>query len=288
FLEMLQLKSLSKSSQKTAKKTSKKATSKKVAKKSTSLSSKKKTSKKKNSKKVAKKTTKKKVSKKPEFVKLAPRATARRLNKETRQNLLAEYMKRFEKVEPNPKCELYYETPYQLLVSVVLSAQTTDKMVNRCMEPLYKEGFTPEDVVKMGADGFLQKIRTIGLAPTKSKNVFKLSQMVIDSYPDRLPDNHKDLQALPGVGRKTANVILGEIFGHPTIAVDTHVYRVAKRLGLHREKTPEKAEVALLKEVDPKYLPKGHHWFILHGRYTCKSQSPLCDKCILSDICPSL
>ena len=210
------------------------------------------------------------------------------MNKAKRQELLAEYMKRFAKAEPNPRCELYYETPYQLLVSVVLSAQTTDKMVNRCMEPLYKEGFTPEDVVEMGADGLLEKIRTIGLAPTKSKNVFKLSQIILDKYPDELPSNHKDLQALPGVGRKTANVVLGEIFNQPTIAVDTHVYRVGKRLGLHRENTPEKAELALLKEVDPSYLPKGHHWFILHGRYTCKAQNPACSKCILADICPSL
>ena len=156
------------------------------------------------------------------------------------------------------------------------------------MEPLYKAGFTPDDVINMGQEGLLEKIRAIGLAPTKSKNVYKLSKIVKEKYPNKLPDNHKDLQALPGVGRKTANVVLGEIFGHPTIAVDTHVYRVCKRLGLHREATPEKAELALLKEIDPSYLPKGHHWFILHGRYTCKAQNPMCSKCILSDICPSL
>jgi endonuclease III len=264
----------------------KKAATKKVAvsrlKKKTT---KKKTTKKKTTKK---KTTKKKTTKKKEENRILPRKAARRLNKAKRQHLLAEYMKRFAKAEPDPRCELYYETPYQLLVSVVLSAQTTDKMVNRCMEPLYKEGFNPEDVVKMGADGLLEKIRTIGLAPTKSKNVFKLSQMIIDQYPDELPSTHDELQALPGVGRKTANVVLGEIFNQPTIAVDTHVYRVGKRLGLHRENTPEKAELALLKEIDASYLPKGHHWFILHGRYTCKAQNPECSKCILSDICPSL
>lgn len=257
----------------------------------TKKTSKKVTKKKATSKKVAssKSSTKKKTAKsKKEAEKLSPKKTAKRLNKEKRSELVAECIKRFKKVEPNPKCELYYETPFQLLVSVVLSAQTTDKMVNRCMEPLYKNGFTPEDVIEMGQEGLLEKIRTIGLAPTKSKNVYKLSQIIAKDYPYRLPDNHKDLQALPGVGRKTANVVLGEIFNEPTIAVDTHVYRVGKRLGLHREATPEKAELVLLKEIDKKYLPKGHHWFILHGRYTCKAQNPECGKCILSDICPSL
>lgn len=220
--------------------------------------------------------------------KIVLRPKARRMNKIVRSKLVAECMKRFQKALPEPKCELYYETPYQLLVSVVLSAQTTDKMVNRCMEPLYKKGFTPDDVLNMGADGLLEKIRTIGLAPTKSKNVYKLSKIIRDEYPDSLPSSYEKLQALPGVGRKTANVVMGEIFGLPTIAVDTHVFRVARRLGLHNENTPEKAELKLLKEIDPSYLPKGHHWFILHGRYTCKAQSPLCDKCILSDICPSL
>ena len=231
---------------------------------------------------------KKNVDKKVEGQKLQPRPKARRINKARRAELIDIYMERFEVAEPNPQCELYYETPFQLLVSVVLSAQTTDKMVNRCMEPLYKKGFTPDSVIKMGQQGLLNKIRTIGLAPTKSKNVFNLSKIVKEKYPEKLPDNHKELQALPGVGRKTANVVLGEIFGQPTIAVDTHVFRVARRLGLHRESTPEKAETALLKEIDSSYLPKGHHWFILHGRYTCKAQNPVCDKCILSDICPSL
>lgn len=220
--------------------------------------------------------------------KIEPRKTARRLSKAKRKELTEEYMRRFKKVQPDPKCELYHESPYQLLVSVVLSAQTTDRMVNRCMEPLYRDGFTPEDVIKMGPDGLLEKIRTIGLAPTKSKNVYNLSKIIIEKYPDSLPDTHEELQALPGVGRKTANVILGEIFGKPTIAVDTHVYRVCKRLGLHRETTPEKAEQVLLSEIDPDHLPKGHHWFILHGRYTCKAKNPECNKCILSDICPSI
>jgi len=160
-------------------------------------------------------------------------------------------------------------------------------MVNRVMAPLYEGEFTPESVVALGADGFLAKIRSIGLAPTKSKNVVKFSSILLEKFGGEVPNSREDLESLPGVGRKTANVILGEIFRHPTLAVDTHVYRVSRRLGLQNEKTPEKAELELLKVVDPKFLPDGHHHFILHGRYVCKALTPLCDVCVLSDICPS-
>ena len=204
-----------------------------------------------------------------------------------RQLLATNAIERLKKEEPNPKCELYYHTPYQLLVSVVLSAQTTDKMVNRAMEPLYKKGFDPEKVLRWGQVKLLEKIRTIGLAPTKSKNVLKLSQMIIDDHKGQIPSERKQLEALPGVGKKTASVILGEIFRHPTLAVDTHVYRVGMRLGLHKESSPDKAESVLLEVVDPKFLPDAHHWFILLGRYTCKSAKPLCEQCKLSDICPT-
>lgn len=197
-------------------------------------------------------------------------------------------IKKFRKQNPDPKCELVHNTPFQLLVSVVLSAQTTDKMVNRCMEPIYQKPFTPETVVKWGPEKLLEKIRTIGLAPTKSKNVARLSQILIDKFDSKVPRSREDLESLPGVGRKTANVILGEIYKEPTIAVDTHVFRVGFRLGLHQEKTPEKAELVLLKIIPSRYLPAAHHWLILHGRYTCKAKNPTCGECVLNDICPSL
>ncbi|MFW7379705.1 MAG: endonuclease III [Oligoflexus sp.] len=188
---------------------------------------------------------------------------------------------------PNAHCELSYHTPYQLLVSVVLSAQATDKTVNRVMEPLYAKGFTPEMVVRWGQEKLLSKIREIGLAPTKSRNVYRLSQILLDQFQGDIPRSREDLESLPGVGRKTANVILGEIFREPTLAVDTHVYRVGMRLGLHTAKTPEKAELELLEVVDPQDLPEAHHLFIFHGRYTCKSIKPACEICPLTKICPS-
>jgi endonuclease-3 len=196
-------------------------------------------------------------------------------------------LERFQKSMPEARCELYYETPYQLLVSVVLSAQTTDKMVNKVMEPLYRQGFTVETALTMGVEGFLQQIRSIGLAPTKAKNVIKLSGILREKYSSQIPQTRADLEALPGVGRKTANVILGEIFRAPTLAVDTHVFRVSQRLGLQNEKTPDKAEQELLLLIDESYLPAAHHWFILHGRYTCKAVKPQCESCLLADICPS-
>lgn len=216
------------------------------------------------------------------------REKPKRLTKAQKSELVETFIKRLRKKLPDPKCELYYETPYQLLVSVVLSAQTTDKMVNRCMEPLYKQGFTPDSAIQLGPDGILKKIRQIGLAPTKSKNVFNLSKIILEQHRGCVPDSRDALEALPGVGRKTANVILGEIFHHPTLAVDTHVYRVSKRLSWHNESSPQKSESVLLRLIPEKYLPAAHHWLILHGRYTCKAQRPLCDECVLADCCPSL
>lgn len=204
-----------------------------------------------------------------------------------RRGLATRVLNRLKEIEPEPKCELYYETPFQLLVSVVLSAQTTDKMVNRCMEPLYKKGFTPQTVLAMGQQKLLAAIQSIGLAPTKSKNIFRLSHIILEKYQGEIPSTRSELEALPGVGKKTASVILGEIFREPTLAVDTHVYRVTKRLGLHNESTPDKAEKVLLEVVKESYRPDAHHWFILHGRYTCKAQSPMCVTCHLRGVCPS-
>ena len=198
-----------------------------------------------------------------------------------------EILTRLQSLNPNPHCELYYETPYQLLVSVVLSAQATDKSVNEAVTDLYKDGLTVDDVLTLGEAGFLAKIRRIGLAPTKAKNVLKLSKIIKEQFHSQIPRSREDLESLPGVGRKTANVILGEMFKEPTIAVDTHVYRVTTRLGLQKESTPEKAELKLLEVIDPKWLPAAHHWFILHGRYTCLARSPKCDDCCLKDLCHS-
>lgn len=195
---------------------------------------------------------------------------------------------RLSKITPDPKCELFYTTPFQLLVSVALSAQTTDKMVNACMQPVYEAGFTVDDAIRLGADGLLPLIQRIGFAPTKSKNVAKLARLLKDLHQSDVPHSRAALEALPGVGRKTANVILAEIFGEPTLAVDTHVFRVGARLGLHRAATPEKAELELLACVAEKYRPRAHHWLILHGRYTCKALRPECDRCVLRDLCPSL
>lgn len=204
-----------------------------------------------------------------------------------RRMIAEQVLERLAAKNPNPHCELTYKTPFQLLVSVVLSAQTTDKSVNRCMEPLYAKEFTPATVIKMGKDGLLAKIRTIGLAPTKAKNVYKLSSIILEKFHGEIPRHREELESLPGVGRKTANVILGEIYRESVLAVDTHVFRVGARLGLHRESTPEKAELELLKVIPPRLLPDGHHWFILHGRYTCKAMTPDCENCVVRDLCPS-
>lgn len=198
-----------------------------------------------------------------------------------------EILTRLKQLNPNPHCELYYETPFQLLLSVVLSAQATDKSVNAAMADLYKNGLTPDDVIALGEKGFLEKIRRIGLAPTKAKNSVKLSQIIKQTFSGKIPTTREDLESLPGVGRKTASVILGEIFKEPTLAVDTHVFRVTKRLGLHKCTSPEKAEQKLLSVIDPTWLPMAHHWFILHGRYTCTARSPQCGTCSLNDLCTS-
>jgi endonuclease-3 len=196
-------------------------------------------------------------------------------------------IKILEKRWPDAKCELYYRTHYQLLVSVVLSAQTTDKMVNACMQPVYDAGFEPATVIALGIPGLLEKIKRVGLAPTKAKNVYNLTKILLEEHGGKVPKTRDKLEALPGVGRKTANVILGELFGQPTLAVDTHVFRVTKRLGLHDENDPVKAEHVLTKIVPPSSLPKAHHLFIFHGRYLCKAQRPDCLNCPAAKICPS-
>jgi endonuclease-3 len=184
-----------------------------------------------------------------------------------------------------PKSELLYASPYQLLVAVVLSAQATDKSVNAATAELFQVAGTPAEMLTLGVEGLLPFIRRIGLANTKAKNVVALSKMLLDEHGGEVPHDRDALQRLPGVGRKSANVVLNVAFGEPTIAVDTHVFRVANRTGLAGGKTPEQVETALMARVPERWRHHAHHWLILHGRYVCKARRPLCERCIVSDVC---
>jgi endonuclease-3 len=187
---------------------------------------------------------------------------------------------------PIPQCELFYLTPYQLLVSVILSAQTTDKMVNRCMESHYRLGLNLEQVLAMGEQRFLRIIKPIGLAPTKAKHILAMSLVLRQDHGGQVPDQRSELENLAGVGRKTASVVLGEIFKQATLAVDTHVMRVGRRLGLHDAPTPLKAEVQMLELIPRGRLPKAHHQLIHLGRSYCKAIKPKCTECPLAQLCP--
>ena len=186
---------------------------------------------------------------------------------------------------PEPKTELEAANPYTLLVAVVLSAQATDKSVNKATAPLFKIADTPEKMVKLGEKKLTSYIKTIGLYRTKAKNVIALSHLLIEKHDSKVPHDRDALEELPGVGRKTANVVLNVAFGEPTIAVDTHIFRVGNRTGLAPGKTPLDVELALLKIVPEKYRLHAHHWLILHGRYTCIARKPLCPDCVVRDLC---
>ena len=200
---------------------------------------------------------------------------------------IAEIFKRFQENNPEPKGELNSVNTYTLLVAVVLSAQATDVGVNKATEALFKIVDTPEKMVALGIDKLKNYIKTIGLYNAKAENVIKLSQMLIDDYGSKVPDVMDELVKLPGVGRKTANVVLNIEFGHHTIAVDTHVFRVSQRLGIANGATVEAVEQQLDKVIPTEYKRHAHHWLILHGRYICKARRPLCEECFLNDICPS-
>ena len=187
---------------------------------------------------------------------------------------------------PEPQTELDYSNHFTLLVSVVLSAQATDRSVNEATPALFAVADTPEKMVALGEDGVREKIRTIGLFNSKAKNVVRLSRMLIDRHASRVPASREALQELPGVGRKTASVVMNEAFGEPTIAVDTHVFRVANRTGLARGKTAEAVERALERDVPEKWKKGAHHWLILHGRYTCTARRPKCWQCVIASTCP--
>ena len=190
-----------------------------------------------------------------------------------------EFFKRLAAAMPEPKSELEHRTPFELLVAVVLSAQATDKSVNLATAKLYPVANTPEKIAALGAEGLEEYIRTIGLYRGKARNVVALSRILLDQHAGRVPRTREELEALPGVGRKTANVVLNVAFEELTIAVDTHVFRVANRTGLAPGKDPLEVEAKLLKVTPKKYLRNAHHYLILHGRYTCIARKPLCFKC---------
>lgn len=191
----------------------------------------------------------------------------------------------FAAANPEPRGELDYVNPFTLLVAVVLSAQATDAGVNKATPALFKLADTPEKMVALGVAEIEDKIKTIGLFRGKAKNVFALSQILIDKFGSEVPQDREALESLPGVGRKTANVVLNIAFRQPTIAVDTHLFRVANRTGLAPGKTPLEVELGLLKVVPDEYLLHAHHWLILHGRYICKARKPDCWRCIIRDWC---
>jgi endonuclease-3 len=191
----------------------------------------------------------------------------------------------FNKITPEPKTELNYTNNFTLAIAVILSAQATDVSVNKATKDLFKTYNTPEKLIELGEDGLKKYIKTIGLYNAKAKNIIALCSILIDKYHSEIPSVFGELISLPGIGRKTANVILNCAFDKKTMAVDTHVYRVSRRIGLSSGKTPEQVEKDLLKKIPSKWLNHAHHWLILHGRYICKARKPLCEKCPIAAYC---
>lgn len=203
------------------------------------------------------------------------------MNKDKR----AELFRRLQAIDPHPKTELEYSSPFELLVAVALSAQATDKSVNLATRRLFPVANTPEKILALGEDGLKAYIKTIGLYQSKAKHIIQTCKLLIDEHHGQIPDTREALEKLPGVGRKTANVILNVAFGQPTMAVDTHIFRVSNRTGLAPGKTPLEVEKKLLKFVPAEYMQHAHHWLILLGRYTCLARKPKCGQCILTDLC---
>ncbi|MFO7578581.1 endonuclease III [Nitrosomonas sp. ANs5] len=196
-----------------------------------------------------------------------------------------EIFTRFRNANPHPTTELEYTTPFQLLVAVILSAQATDKSVNLATRKLFPVADTPEKILTLGEAGLSQFVQRIGLFRTKTKNILATCQMLIAQYQGEVPRSRPELEKLPGVGRKTANVILNTAFGEPTIAVDTHIFRVANRTGIAPGKNVLIVEQKLVKLVPSEFRHDAHHWLILHGRYVCKARKPACDRCLIVDLC---
>ncbi|MCL4165989.1 UNVERIFIED_CONTAM: hypothetical protein GTU68_053679 [Idotea baltica] len=198
---------------------------------------------------------------------------------------IEEIFKRFAENKPSPKIELDYDSPFTLLVAVVLSAQSTDKGVNRATPKLFEVADTPEKMAELGEESLKEYIKTLGLFNNKAKSIIAMSKMIIANYGSEVPSTLEELQKLPGVGRKSANVMLNSIWGEATIAVDTHVFRVSNRIGFCKAKNPLQTEMALLKKVPKEWKDRAHHWLVLHGRYVCKARKPECGRCLINDIC---
>lgn len=196
-----------------------------------------------------------------------------------------EIFQRLQAANPHPTTELEYDTAFQLLIAVILSAQATDRSVNLATRKFFPQYGTPERLLALGEDGLAEYIKTIGLYRTKARNVIATCRMLIDLHDGKVPDNREALEALPGVGRKTANVVLNTAFGHPTIAVDTHIFRVSNRTGIAKGKNVVEVERRLERVIPKAFLQDAHHWLILHGRYVCVARKPKCPQCGISDLC---
>ncbi|SMN12332.1 Endonuclease III [uncultured Candidatus Thioglobus sp.] len=197
----------------------------------------------------------------------------------------AEIFERFKAQNPNPRTELIYSSPFELMIAVILSAQATDKSVNKATQKLFAVANTPEAIIALGYDNLKKYIQSIGLFNTKAKNIIKTCQLLSTEYNSQIPENRVALERFPGVGRKTANVILNTIFKQPTIAVDTHIFRVANRIGIATGKDVRHVEEKLTRLIAPEYKQNSHHWLILHGRYTCVARKPKCSSCVIYDLC---
>lgn len=197
----------------------------------------------------------------------------------------AEIFARLQAADPHPTTELVYHSPFELLIAVLLSAQATDVSVNKCTVRLFAVANTPQAILDLGLDALMDYIKTIGLYRTKAQHVMQTCRILVDQYHSEVPPNREALESLPGVGRKTANVVLNTAFGQPTIAVDTHIFRVCNRTGLAPGKTVREVEDKLMKVVPKPYRLNAHHWLILHGRYVCKARKPLCNQCPIVDLC---
>ncbi|MFT6733935.1 MAG: endonuclease-3 [Polaribacter sp.] len=203
------------------------------------------------------------------------------MNKTKRQTIF----ERLRNENPNPTTELEYTSPFELLIAVILSAQATDVGVNKATKKLYPIANTPKKIYALGVAGLSEYIKTIGLYNTKAKNVIKTCKMLVDLHQSEVPDDREPLEALPGVGRKTANVVLNTAFGHPTMAVDTHIFRVSNRTAIAKGKDVLEVEKRLVKFIPKEFMMDAHHWLILHGRYTCIARKPRCGSCIIEDLC---
>lgn len=208
-------------------------------------------------------------------------AEARLMKPEARH----EFFRRLQQINPHPKSDLQYSSPFELLIAVILSAQATDKSVNVATAKLFPKANTPQKIVKLGEEKLINYVKTIGLYRSKAKNVMATCQRLIDEHGGEIPNTREALEALPGVGRKTANVVLNIAFGEPTMAVDTHIFRVSNRMGMAPGKDVVAVEMRLMKNVPKEFMMYAHHWLILHGRYTCVARTPKCGQCGVFDLC---